>query len=70
MASIVRALRERGWRKTLRKLFIFKDDLKLGQLVGVDKFGNEYYENLECQLGALLRARVRPAALTALTARL
>ncbi|OXA63824.1 probable NADH dehydrogenase [ubiquinone] 1 alpha subcomplex subunit 12 [Folsomia candida] len=42
--TIIRA--NGGVLKSLRKLYIY-DDLKLGTLVGTDKYGNKYFENNE-----------------------
>ncbi|ODN03911.1 putative NADH dehydrogenase [ubiquinone] 1 alpha subcomplex subunit 12 [Orchesella cincta] len=42
--QIVRA--NGGIRKSLRKLYM-QDELKIGTLVGSDKYGNKYFENNE-----------------------
>lgn len=44
MGALMRALREYGIKGTLRKLYQMRV-IKFGQLVGVDKYGNKYYEN-------------------------
>jgi hypothetical protein len=42
----VRALREYGVGGTFKKLYKMRT-LKFGRLVGVDKYGNQYFENTE-----------------------
>ena len=45
-----RALKERGLKGTLTQLYTI-GDLKFGELKGVDKFGNHYYEDLDLPYG-------------------
>lgn len=44
MGALLRALREYGIKGTWRKLYKMRM-IKFGRLVGVDKYGNHYYEN-------------------------
>jgi hypothetical protein len=42
--NFLRAIKEWGVKGTWRKLYKMRT-LKFGTLMGVDKYGNEYYEN-------------------------
>ena len=44
MSKYIKAVRLWGLRRTLQKMYMLKD-VKFGALQGVDKFGNEYFEN-------------------------
>jgi NADH:ubiquinone oxidoreductase subunit len=44
MGVLLRALQEYGLAGTWRKLYAMRQ-IKFGTLVGVDKYGNKYYEN-------------------------
>ena len=44
MSKYLKAVRLWGLRRTLQKMYMLKD-VKFGALQGVDKFGNEYFEN-------------------------
>ena len=48
--NIIRGLQHHGVIGTLRRLLYMKE-VKVGTLMGVDKYGNHYYENLELQHG-------------------
>ena len=50
VAWFVKAVKTLGPREMLRQLYHY-DYIKMGTLVGVDKLGNKYYENLEEQHG-------------------
>eukprot|EP00160_Parvularia_atlantis_P017504 Unigene6040_Nuclearia_a/m.18514 Unigene6040_Nuclearia_a/g.18514 ORF Unigene6040_Nuclearia_a/g.18514 Unigene6040_Nuclearia_a/m.18514 type:complete len:131 (-) Unigene6040_Nuclearia_a:193-585(-) len=50
MSKIMRALWHNGPMRTWKQLH-YMADTKIGTLVGVDKFGNKYYENLKEDFG-------------------
>ena len=54
MASVVQkymmAVKRFGWKDTLIKMYSF-GDVKFGDLVGTDRNGNKYYQNLDYPFG-------------------
>jgi NADH:ubiquinone oxidoreductase subunit len=50
VTKLSRAVKERGWKGVLTQLYVI-GDLKFGDLKGVDRFGNKYYENVELPYG-------------------
>ncbi len=49
-AKLSKSVAERGWNGTMTQLYTI-GDLKFGELKGVDKWGNHYYEDLEQPFG-------------------
>ncbi len=65
MSKLLRAVREWGVGGTLQKAMRTKH-LKFGELKGVDKWGNKYYENLtDYPLGECAVYRAISQAVTA-----
>jgi len=49
-SKLMQGVSERGWNGVLMQLYTI-GDVKFGELKGVDKFGNKYYENLDLPYG-------------------
>ena len=46
MSHWLKAIRAQGLKKSIIQM-IFHTDMKAGRIVGIDRFGNHYYENFE-----------------------
>jgi len=50
MADYIKALQLWGFKGTLKHFYRFRQ-IKLGTQVGIDEFGNKYWENMELPYG-------------------